>query len=328
MNRRHALLALLAHMVTPVVSLAQQSGNAWRIGYLDLGSRQSAVDAGRFDALLNGMRELGYVEGRNLVLEARHADGNAERLDGLAAELVRLKVDVMLTFGAAASQAAQRATTTIPIVVVATSDPVRDGFAASLSRPGGNLTGMSTGTSEIIQKFVELLNTAVPKLSSVAVMFNPTNASHSALLLSVKLAAQQFGWAMLPVSVRKPEDIEPAFTTMSRERAGAVIVLPDSFLLQQRQQISRLALKHRLPSISMVSEFPEAGVLMSYGANVNDNVRRAATFVDRILKGAKPGELPFESPTRYYLIINRSTGNSLGIAIPQELMLRADRVIE
>ncbi len=328
MNRRNVLLVLLAPIATPLVSLAQQSGNARRIGYLDLGSRQSAVDAGRFDALLNGMRELGYVEGRNLVLDARHADGNVERLDSLAAELVRLKVDVMLTFGAAASKAAQRATTTIPIVVVATSDAVRDGFAASLSRPGGNLTGMSTGTSEIIQKFVELLNTAVPKLSSVAVMINPTNASHSALFSRVKLAAQQFGWAMRPVSIHKPEDIELAFATMSRERSGAVIVLPDSLFLQQRQQIARLALKHRLPSISMVSEFPEAGVLMSYGANVNDNVRRAATFVDRILKGAKPGELPFESPLRYYLIINRSTAKSLGIAIPQELILRADRMIE
>jgi putative tryptophan/tyrosine transport system substrate-binding protein len=277
---------------------------------------------------LGGMRELGYVEGRNLVLEARNADGNAERLDALAMELVRLKVDVILTFGTPASQAAQRTTTTIPIVVLVTADPVRDGFAESMARPGGNMTGMSVGIGEIIQKYVELLRTMVPKLSRVAVVVSATNAGHAPLLLSVQLAAQRLGWATLPVSVRGPDDIEQGFAMMAREHTGAVIILPDSFFGQQRQQISKLALKYRLPSISMSSDFVEAGTLMSYGASLNDNVRRAATFVDKILKGAKPGDLSFELPTRYYLIINRGTAKSLGLAIPQELMLRADRVIE
>jgi putative ABC transport system substrate-binding protein len=274
------------------------------------------------------MRALGYVEGKNFVLEARNADGNAERLDSLAAELVRLKVDVILTFGTAASQAAHLTTTTIPIVVIGTSDPVRDGFAASMARPESNITGMSIGIGEVVQKYVELLNLMVPKLSRVAVIVNPTNPSHSPLLLRVQLASHRLGWTVLPVSVRRPDDLEQGFATMAREHVGAVIILPDSFLLQQRQQISSLALKYRLLSISMVSDFVEAGVLMSYGLSMNDNFRRAATFVDKILKGAKPGELPFELPTRYYLVINRGTAKALGLTIPQELMLRADRVIQ
>jgi len=328
MNRRNTLQVLLAFGATPLVSLAQQSGKVWRIGFLDLGSRQSAVDAGRIDALLSGMRELGYVVSRNLVFEMRNADGNVERLDGLAAELARMKVDVILTFGTAASQAAQRTTTAIPIVVIATIDPVRDGLAATLARPGSNITGMSIGPSEIVQKYVELLRTTIPKLSRVAVIVNPTNASHSAMLLNVQLAVQQLGWEVLPVTIRGPDDIELAFAAMARGRAGAMIILPDTYLSQQRQQISALALKYRLPSITMISEYAEAGALMSYGASMNDNARHAATFVDRILKGAKPGEVPFESPTRFYLTINRRTAMSLGLAIPQDLMVRADRVVE
>jgi putative ABC transport system substrate-binding protein len=328
MNRRDTLLVLLAFGATPLVSLAQQPSKVWRIGFLDLGARRPAVDSGRYDALLDGMRELGYVVGRNLVLEARFADGSVERLDSLAAELVRLKVDVILTWGTPASQAAQRATTTIPIVVGATSDPVRDGLGASMARPGGNITGMSTGTSEIAQKCVELLSTMVPKLSRVAVVHTPANAGHAPLLYSVQLAGQRLGWEFLPVSVHSQDDIELGFATMARDHAGAVIILPDSSF--GPQQISRLALKHRLPSIGVGwgASFAEVGGLMTYGVSTNDNVRRAATFVDRILKGAKPGELPFELPTRFYLIINRRTATSLGLVIPQELMLRADRVIE
>jgi putative tryptophan/tyrosine transport system substrate-binding protein len=330
MNKRRELIVALGAgaLVAPLGSFAQQQGKVWRIGYLSTAGRQAWIDAGRYDALLQGMRELGYVEGKNFVLEARYADGDAERLDGLAAELAQLKVDVILTFGAAASQAVQRNTATIPIVVVVTQDPVRDGFAISLARPGGNLTGMSVGTSETIQKCVELLRTMVPKLSRVAVLVNSNNASHSPMLLGVQVAAQRIGWAMLPISVRRPEDIESGFATMARERAGAVIVLPDSFFLQQRQQISTLALKHGLASIAMISDVVESGILMSYAANTNDNVHHIAIFVDKVLKGAKPGELPFELPTRYYLVINRSTAKALGLTIPQELMLRADRVIQ
>jgi putative tryptophan/tyrosine transport system substrate-binding protein len=215
-------------------------------------------------------------------------------------------------------------------VVIATSDPVREGFAASLARPGANITGMSTGNSEIVQKCVELLSTMVPKLSRVAVIHSPANAGHAPLLQSVQLAVQRVGGEILPVSIRGPDDIEPGFAVMVREHAGAVIILPDTSFSQQRQQILRLALKHRLPSmgVGLDAAFAEAGALMSYGISLNDNVRHAATFVDRILKGAKPSELPFELPTRFYLTINRSTASALGLAIPQELMLRADRVIE
>ena len=332
MNNRRRLLVVAGAgalaLATLPDALGQRPGKVWRIGYLDLGSRQSSVDAGRYDALLSGMRELGYVEGKNLVFEARFADGNAERLDSLAAELVRLKVDVILTVGTPASHAAQRTTATIPIVVVFSSDPVREGLAASLARPGGNITGMSAGSAETIQKRVELLRAMVPKLSRVAVIVDPANAAHPPLLLSLQLAMQRLGWAMLPVSVRGPDDIDAAFATMGRENAGAVTVLPDLLFVQQREQISRLALKYRLPSFAMTADFTEAGFLMSYGPNNNENAGRAATFVDKILKGAKPGEMPFELPTRYYLTINRGTAKALGIAIPQELMLRADRVID
>jgi putative ABC transport system substrate-binding protein len=279
-------------------------------------------------ALLSGMREQGYVEGRNFVLEGRFADGDTGRLESLVAELVRLKVDVILTTGSNASRMAQFATATIPIVVVSTTDPVRDGFAATLARPGGNMTGMSLGTGETVEKCVELLRTMVPKLSRVAVMGNPTDAANSPMLFSVQLYMQRLGGTVLPISAHSPDDIEAGFATMTRENAGAVIILSDSYLAVQRQLISRLALKNRVPSMGMVSGFAEAGTLMSYAADTNDNARRAATFVDKIFKGAKPGDLPFELPTRYYLIINRGTAKSLGLAIPQELLLRADRVIE
>ena len=328
MDRRSSLFLLLALLAAPQASDAQQGGKVWRVGFLDLGSRQSAVDAGRFDALLGGMRERGYVEGRNLVFEPRNADGNVERLDGLAAELVRLKVDVIVTFGTAASQAAQRATTRIPIVIIATPDPVRDGFAQTMARPGGNITGMSIGPVELVQKYVELLNTTVPKLTRVAVIVNPTNPAHSAMLLNVQLAVQKLGWEVLPVSIRKPDDIEPGFATMAREHAGAVIILPDSFVAQQRQTVSRLALANRLPAIAMISEYAEAGALLSYGADMNDNARHAATFVDKVLKGARPGDVAFEAPTRFYLTINRRTAAALGLVIPRDVLVRADRVID
>jgi putative tryptophan/tyrosine transport system substrate-binding protein len=328
MNRRNTLLVLLVSGAAPLVAFAQQPGKVWRIGYLALSSRQNSVDTGRNAALLSGLREQGYVEGKNIALEWRFADDDTRRLAGLAAELVRLKVDVILTIGTVVSRAAQFATATIPIVVGATADPVHDGFAASLARPGGNMTGMSIGTSETVQKCVELLRTMVPKLSRLAVMANPTNAADSPLLLSVQLLMQRLGGMVLPISASSPEDIEVGFATMVRENAGAVFILTDSYLIQQRQLISRLALKYRLPAIGTNIGFPEAGALLSYSADTNDNVRHAAAFVDKIFKGAKPGDLPFELPTRYHLIINRSTANALGLAIPQELLLRADRVIE
>jgi putative ABC transport system substrate-binding protein len=327
-DRRNFLVVLGAGaLAAPLLSFAQQPGKLWRVGYLDLGSRKSMVDSGRLAALIEGLREHGYAEGKNLVLEARYADGNAERLDGFAAELARQKVDLILSTGNPASRAARRATATIPIVVTVTTDPVGEGFAASLARPGGNITGMSSGFEDTVQKMVELLILAVPKLKRIAVIQNPASSVHAPMLSRVEAAAKQTGNQVLPMSVRTPIEIERGFATMARERIDAVIILPDAFLLQQRTQIAGLALKHRLPSINPFTAYAESGGLMSYGVDLTDNFRRAAIFVDKIFKGAKPGEMPFEQPTRYYFVINRKTADALGIKLTDKLLL-ADKVIE
>jgi putative ABC transport system substrate-binding protein len=328
-NRRKLVLALGAGALTvPFGSLAQQQGKVWRIGYLDLGSRQSTVDSGRYAALIDGLREHGYVEGKNIVFEFRFADGDTNRLDGLATELVRQKVDVILSTGTPASHAAQRTTSTIPIVVTVTTDPVGDGLAKTLARPAGNITGMASGNEDTVQKLVELLILAVPKLKRIAVINNPSSSVHAALLIRIKAAARDGGKQVLPVPAHTPDEVERGFEMMVRQRPDGVIILADAFLLQQRAQISGLALKHRLPSIYPQGQFAEAGGLMSYGADLTDSFRRAGIFVDKILKGAKPGDIPFEQPTRYYLVINRKTANALGIKISGELLTRADRVIE
>jgi putative ABC transport system substrate-binding protein len=327
-NRRKLIFALGAGaLAAPLASFAQQS-KVWRIGYIDAGSRQSLVNSGRYAALIGGLREHGYVEGKNFVLEARYADGNANRLRGFAQELVSQKVDLILALGAVETPAAKQATSTIPIVVINTTDPVGNGFATSLARPGGNITGMSSGADETAEKLVELLIVAVPKVKRIAVISNPANIVHGLLLSRIQAAARQTGNLVMPLSVRTPEEIERGFITMVRENMDAVIVLIDPFLFQQRAQIAALALKHKLPSIYPRSQFADAGGLMSYGADYNDNYRHAAMFVDKIFKGAKPGEIPFEQPTRYYLVINRKTANALGVKISGELLTRADKVIE
>ena len=330
MNSRRKMVCALgaSALLLPLRALAQQQGKVWRIGYLDFGSRQSMAGSGRYAALIEGLREHGYAEGRNFVLEARFADGNADRLDALAGELVRQRVDLVLSTGTPASRAAQRAAVTIPIIVTVTDDPVGEGFAASLARPGGNMTGMSSGNADTDQKLVELLLVAAPKIKRIAVLTNPATSVHAPRLLSIQTAARQTGKQVLPVSARTPEEIDRGFTAMARERLDAVIILADVFLLQQRTQIAALALKHRLPSIYPQSLYAEAGGLMSYGADGTDNFRRAGIFVDKILKGAKPGDIPFEQPTRYYLVINRKTAKALGVKLNNELLARADTVIE
>lgn len=328
-TRRKLLLALGASVLAaPFGSFAQQQGKVWRIGFLDFGSRQSLVDSGRYAALVDGLRERGYVEGRNLVLEIRHADGKMDRLDEFAAELVRQKVDLILTAGSETSLAARRATTTIPIVVMVTTDPVHDGYAASLARPGGNMTGMTNGQVDTVQKLVELLTVAAPKLKRIAVLTTPTSFSGPSMLLQVQAAARKIDKQVLPLNARTPEEIERSFGMMAREHADALVILANAFLHSQRAQIAALALKHRLPSIYAQATYAEAGGLMSYGADINDNARRAGIFVDKILKGAKPGDIPFEEPTRYYLVVNRKTANALGIKPTNELLARADKVIE
>ena len=274
------------------------------------------------------MRELGYVEGKNLVIEWRFADGKYERLSGLAVELVRMKVEVIVTHGTPATQAAQKATSTIPIVTAALIDPVGGGYAASLARPGGNITGLSVITIDVSPKHVELLKTMVPRLSRVAVLMNPGNPAHPAVLKSVQTAAQQVGIKTLSVDARTPEETERGFVTMTRDGAEAVIIVGDAFFLQYVRSISELAMKHRLPSIYLTQEYVDAGGLMSYGLNVIDSFRRAATYVDKILKGAKPGDLPIEQPTRIHFAINLKTATALGLSVSKELQFRADKLIE
>ena len=293
-QRRTVLIgAAAAAMANTWPALAQPTAKVWRIAYLDYGSRQSMVDAGRMTALMQGRAGFGYVEGRNFVFDARYADGQVERLDTFAAELV-----------------------------------ARKGLAATLARPGGNVTGLSSGGAETVQKLVELLIVAVPKIKRVAVLTNPANVRSADDVVQLLAALRTKNREALPVRARTPQEIEQAFATMVRERAEGVVMPIDGFMLQQRGQIAALALKHRLPSIYPTQNYPEAGGLMSYGADITDNFRRAGIFVDKIFKGAKPGDLPFEQPTRYALVLNRKTADALGIKIGNELLLRADRVIE
>jgi putative ABC transport system substrate-binding protein len=315
-------------LAVPRSSPAQPQPKGARIGFLYYGSRQSALDTGRYNAFVQGMRELGYVEGTNLVIEARFADGKHERLSALAAELVRLKVDVIVGTGTPTYRALQHATTTIPVVITVTFDPVGDGFAASMARPGGNITGLTLGAADLGPKLLELLKAAVPKLSRVAVLVQPGNPSHPPRVVRIMSAAQKIGIQVVLAEAATAPEIEREFAMMTKERANAAIILADGFFLQESHSIAAQALKHRLPSISQLRELAEAGGLMSYGPNSVENFRRASAYVDKILKGAKAGELPFEQPTRYHLLINRKTAMSLGLTIPQALLGQADEVIQ
>ena len=328
-NRRKLIIALGAGALTaPFSSLAQQQGKVWRIGFFYFGSRPSSLTTGRYHAFVQGMRELGYDEGKNLLIETRFGDGGTQRLPVLAAELLKSKVDVIVATGSPVYSALRHANTTIPIVVTVTADAVIEGLAASLARPGGNFTGLSDAAAILGPKQLELLMAAVPQLTRAGVLLNPDNGSHPAQLQGLTLAAQKIGVHVVVAKAAKVAEIEPGFATLAKERADAVILFGDTFFVQQTQQIAQTALKHRLPSISLTHEHPQAGGLMSYGSDIVDNFRRAATYVDKILKGAKPGELPFEQPTRYLFAINFKTAKALGLTIPQSLLLRADEVIQ
>jgi putative ABC transport system substrate-binding protein len=277
-TRRRFLIGLGAGvLVVPGRSLAQPHSNVARIGFLYFGSRQSSLDTGRYDAFLQGMRELGYVEGKNLIIEARFADGKNEPLRALAAELVRLKVDVIVATGTPVYRALQHATSTIPVVVTVTSDPVVDGFAASMARPGGNITGLSLSAADIGPKLLELLKVAVPRMSRVALLLQPENPAHPPQLKRTMLAAQKIGIQTVLAEAGTVPDLEREFAVMAKERVNAVIIFPDPFFLQESRRIAALALKYRLPSGTAVRDFTEAGMLMSYGPNAVDNFRRATT---------------------------------------------------
>ena len=307
-------------------ALAQQ--HAWRVGFLAVPKRPEPFQSSRFGAFVQGMHDLGYVEGRNLVIEWRFADNEVGRIPALATELVNLKVDLIVASGTPVISAAQKATTTIPIVMPTSNDPVGSGLVASLGRPGGNTTGLSNLSSDTSPKVVEVLLSIAPKVSRVAILVNPKNPSNAANAINLQIALQGVGPIGLPVEASTVEDIGGGFLKMKEQNADAVVVAPDAVFVEQRQRIADLAMTYRLPSIFSFREHVEAGGLMSYGEHLGDSYRRAATYVDRIFKGAKPGELPIEQSTKLELLINLRTAKALGLEVPPMLLARADEVIE
>jgi putative tryptophan/tyrosine transport system substrate-binding protein len=319
-------LALFAMLFTLCSSgEAQQAKKGPRIGFLS-GATPAALSA-RVDTFRHGLRDLGYVEGKNIVIEYRYAEGKSDRLSALAAELVRLKVDIIATTGPASTGSAKQATATIPIVMANDDDPIGSGFAASLARPGGNITGLSTLSPELSGKQLELLREIVPKLSRVTVLGDVTRPGIRQALREINAAADAFGVQLQYLEVRDPKDIEIAFRTATKERADSVLVLGSAVLNSQRKQVADLAIKSRLPAIYRNLEFVEDGGLMAYGVNINDLFGRAATYVDKILKGAKPGDLPIEQPKKFEFIINLKAAKQIGLTIPPNVLARATKVI-
>ena len=306
---------------------AQPTKRVFKIGYFTNDS--APVDMPRRNAFRQGLRDLGYVEGENIVTEYRIGEGRVERLTEMAEELVRLKVDVIFAFTTSAAQAAKKATKETPIVMGASGDPVALGFVESLAHPGGNITGLVTNAgAEIYGKQLELLKEAVPKATRVAVLWNPANPQNPLQLKETRAAAPVLNVTLLAFEAKEPKEIDSAFAAMKQDRADALTVLPDPMLLGQRQRIADLAAKYRLPAMYGIPEHMEAGGLMAYAANRLEIFRRAASYVDKILKGAKPGDLPVEQPTKFEFIINLKTAKQIGLTIPPNVLARADKVIK
>ena len=329
MRRREFITLLGSAASFPLAVRAQQpAGRVYRIGYQAITPREQTLHY--IKAFEDGLRSLGNRVGENVVIEYRFANGEMERLPALVAELVRLDVDVIVASGGnPANLAAMKATTTIPIVMTSSVDPVGNGLVASLARPGGNVTGFSGDTgSEILGKRFELLKEAIPNLSRVGILFNPDVALNGRRQASITETARTLGLTLVPVEARGLDALEQAFATMRRERAQAFVLQGDSVLFNYRGQIAEMALSNRLPAASVQRELAEAGLLMTYGADYRDLYRRTATIVDKILKGAKPADLPVEQPTKFELVINLKTAKALGITVPPTLLARADEVIE
>jgi len=320
-------IVVAAVMLTiAMVANAQQPTKVPRIGYL--GGVSPSANSGRIEAFRRGLRELGYIEGKNIVIEWRGWEGKQDRQRALAAELVRLKVDIVVTGGPPATRSAKEATATIPIVMGFDDDPVSNGFVASLARPGGNITGLSALSPEISGKQLELLKEIVPKLSRVAVLGTSTRPGNTQTLKEIELAADAFGVKIQYRDVLGPRDIETAFRAASERRAEAVLLLSSPVFTSQRTQIANLAIKSRLPAIYPQQEFVQDGALMTYSVNVADMYHRAASYVDKILKGAKPADLPVEQPTKFEFIIKLKAAKQIGLTIPPEVLARADRLIK
>ncbi len=327
MNLRRAFIAGgLALLAAPRAAEAQQSGKVPRVGFL--GNSTAALEANLVGPFREGLRDLGYEEGRNVVIEYRWAEGKYERFPTLIAELIALKVDVIVTAGTPATQAVKKATTSVPLVMVAVGDPVGTGIVASLGRPGGNITGLTSIAQELEGKRLELLREVIPKLSHIAVLWNSVSPVQVIQEKAVQTAAQVLRMKVQSLGVRTPEEIEDAFAAIVRERPGALLVLADRLFLHNRQRIMDFATKNRLPGVHAYRELVEAGGLMSFGPSYGGMHRRAAYFVDKILKGAKPADLPVERPATFELVVNLKTAKALGLTIPQSILLRADQIIE
>lgn len=322
------MIASAALLAAPRHGFAQQPATTLRrIGFLGVATPEAWT--ARIDALRAGLRDLGYVEGRNIAIEFRFAEGHYDRLPVLAAELVRLNVDVIVTHAAPGALAAKQATATnpIPIVMTNVADAIGSGIVASLARPGGNITGDTFFVPELAAKRIELLKDAIPRLRRVAVVTNPDNAATGLALQAMDIAAKELNVSLLRFSVRPPGDLDGAFAAMARDNADALAVIEDIVLIQNHKRIAESAIRQRLPSISFI-EYADAGGLFGYGADYLALYRRAAVFVDRIFKGAKPADLPIERPTTFELVINMKTAKALGYAVPPAIRVRADRQIE
>jgi ABC-type uncharacterized transport system substrate-binding protein len=328
-HRRAFLTALGGSVLAaPLAAEAQPAAKVARIGYL---GPNLAASPHLPEAFRHGLRDLGYVEGRTVVIEYRDAEGKFERLPALAAELVALKVDIIVAGGTPAALAAKQATRTLPIVFAGPGDPVTSGLVTSLARPGGNVTGLSSFAPELVGKCLEQLKQAVPGVSRVAALWQPGGLGERTdkdVLKEAEAAARALGVRLQFVEARGPENFDRAFSDMTRARSRALTVLPSNMFITERRRLVDLAAKNRLPAVYGLREFVDAGGLMSYGANPADSFRRAATYVDKILKGAKPADLPVEQPTKFELVINLKTANALGLTIPPSLLVRADEVIQ
>ena len=312
--------------VAPLAAGAQPAGKVYRIGFL--GNSTAALEANLVGPFREGLRELGYVEGQNIVIEYRWAEGKYERFPALIAELLAQRVKVIVSAGTPASLAVKKATTSVPLVMVAVGDPVATGLVASLARPGGNITGLTSTSEELDGKRLELLRQVIPKLSHVAVFWNPENPTLLTSLEEMRAAAQVLGMKVQVLEVKTPGELEETFKAIVRERPGALLVMADRLFLHNRQRIMDFATKQRLPVVPGHPELVEAGGLMSFGPSYPGMHGRAAYFVDRILKGAKPADLPVERPTKFELVVNMKAAKALGLTLPQSLLGRADHVIE
>jgi putative ABC transport system substrate-binding protein len=323
---RGIVTLILSLLVTSLAAEAQQAGKVWRLAFLGDGSA-TARAAYTVEPLRDGLRELGYVEGQNIIVEVRWTDGQPERLPELAAELVRLKVDVIVTHGVPATRAVKTATTDIPIVVATAADLVGAGLVASLAQPGGNVTGTSDQVTELSGKVLQLLQEMLPGVNRVAVLWNRQNPGATRTSEATQTAAHKLGLQVSSLAVRSPDEIAEALEAAAEGRADAVIVISDPLMIGHRTRVAQLALEKRLPAVSAVGMLTEVGGLMSYGPDNPGLFKRAAVFVDKILKGAKPADLPVEQPTKFELVINLKTAQALGLTIPPTLLFQADKVI-